>query len=281
MQEFDDEMFQEYANPASFDGSSLTVVEYPNPILRAPNADITDFDDKFKDLCAEFFSIMYAANGVGIAAPQLGLNIRLFVYNPDPTAPGALRKLGERVVANPRILDYCQRLGTEIDIEGCLSSRAECCRGDIRRAREIDVEYQDERGRLKRKKLRGFEARVFQHELDHLEGILHIDRQSESDRRKIKPFLDVLVEQHGPGGALEPSKPLSSLQPPPMTDADAEVMPLKGSGVTGERDATAEAARSPASAGAVQAKAAKAAGFGVGGGSGGASRKKKPKRRKK
>lgn len=212
--QFDAKLFERYANPPEFKGSERRIVEYPSPILRARNQEVTDFGPSFSKLCAEMFSIMYAANGVGIAAPQVGLNERLFVYNTDPTAPGALKKLGERVVANPRIMQYCKPW--ESDIEGCLSSRSECCCGQVTRSVQIDVEYQDERGRLKKKKLRGFEARVFQHEYDHIEGVLHIDRQLPSDRRRIQPFLDVLEEQHGPGGAPELDPDVAAtLQPPP------------------------------------------------------------------
>ena len=102
----------------------------------------------------------------------------------DPTAPPMLRKMAEVVVCNPKILEYSA--ATDIDIEGCLSSRSECCCGDIRRAKQIEVEYQDVRGRVKKKRLKGFEARVFQHEYDHVEGVLHIDRQSPADRAKIQ-----------------------------------------------------------------------------------------------
>ena len=259
---FDVDMFRKYANPATFEGSARTIVEFPSPILRAANAEVTAFDDEFAALCAEFFTIMYAANGVGIAAPQVGLNLRLFVYNTDPTAPGMLRKMGERVVANPRIVEYCQ--GTDVDIEGCLSSRSECCIGDIRRAKQLVVEYQDVRGQLQKKTLKNFEARVFQHEFDHLEGVLHIDRQCAADRRRIQPFLDVLAEQHGPGGALEPDpQKLANLQPPPLEKraaaADADGPPTRRTPPPPKpRPATTRAA--------AEGAAAKPGGFGSGGG---------------
>jgi len=216
VQEFDSDKFEQYANPPKFDGTELEIVEFPNPILRAENAEIIDFDDKLCALCTEMFAVMYGAKGVGLAAPQVGLNLKLFVYNPEPSVPNEfMRKLGERVVANPKIIEYCQR--TDVDIEGCLSSRAECCIGDVRRCSELRVEYQDERGAIKRKRLTGFEARVFQHEFDHVNGVLHIDRQAPADRRKIQPFLDVLIEQHGPGGALDlPAETLANLQPLPL-----------------------------------------------------------------
>lgn len=270
---FDPEMFNFYANPPTFEGTDLKIVEFPSRILRDENTPIVDFDDKLAELCKEMFSVMYAAKGVGIAAPQVGLNLKLFVYNTDPSAPGMLRRMGEHVVVNPKIVQYCQR--TETDIEGCLSSRAECCRGDICRAYEIDVEYQDERGRLKQKKLRGFEARVFQHEFDHINGVLHIDRQSPADRVRIQPFLDVLIDEHGPGGVLTPD-PVVLASLPPVVGAEPE-----------QKAAAAAAAATPAparqKAGAVASSngfggAAKTKGFGAGGGAGAAKPKKKKKR---
>ena len=259
---FDPEMFAKYANPPSFEGTGLQIVEFPSRILRDENAPIVDFDDKLNEICKEMFSVMYAASGVGLAAPQVGLNLKLFVYNTDPSAPGALRRMGEHAVINPKIVQYCQRTDTEI--EGCLSSRAECCRGDICRASEIDVEYQDERGRVKRKKLRGFEARVFQHEFDHINGVLHIDRQSPSDRTRIQPFLDVLIEEHGPGGVFTPD-PVVLASLPPVVGAEPE-------------QPKAATAAKPAP---VQKAAAAAANSNSNGFGGGAKTNAKPKKKKK
>jgi peptide deformylase len=258
MQQFDPAMFKQYANPESFEGTDLRITEYPNPVLRAPNVEVREFGEELATLCEHMFTVMYAANGVGIAAPQVGKNLRLFVYNPDPQAPGMLRKMGERVVVNPRVVEYCE--ATDEQIEGCLSSRSECCVGHVRRVKELSVEYTDVRGRLQKKKLKGFEARVFQHEFDHINGILHIDRQPAADRAKIQPFLDVLVEQHGPGGELEPDlQVLASLPPSPQ-----------GGGGGGEAAATQtprpkKASVTPrSSAEPDEAGAPKASGFGAG-----------------
>ena len=148
MQEFDEKMYDFYANPESYEGTSLTVTEYPNPVLRSVGAEISEFDDKLNTLCEEMFTVMYASQGVGLAAPQVGLSLQLFVYNTDPSAP--MKKMREAVVINPKIVDYREVADldswTDVDIEGCLSSRAECCRGHIRRAKQIEVEYQDVRG---------------------------------------------------------------------------------------------------------------------------------------
>ena len=67
--EFDAAKFKRYANPPKFEGSEKTIVEFPSPILRAANRDVTEFDDELAELAAEFMRIMYDANGVGVAAP--------------------------------------------------------------------------------------------------------------------------------------------------------------------------------------------------------------------
>ena len=148
MQEFDEKMYDFYANPEAYEGTSLTVTEYPNPVLRAVGAEIVEFDEKLNTLCEEMFTVMYESKGVGLAAPQVGKSLQLFVYNTDPSAP--MRKMREAVVINPKILDYREAADldawTDVEIEGCLSSRAECCRGHIRRAKQIEVEYRDVRG---------------------------------------------------------------------------------------------------------------------------------------
>jgi len=178
-------------NPSSFEGTDMTITEYPHPVLRRLSDDVKEFDDKLRRLINEMNTIMYAADGVGLAAPQIGLAVRLFVYNPtgDPT-----RLDSERIVVNPRILEYSSQV--DIDEEGCLSSRSGCCAGLVCRSKEIMVEYQNETGSKIRKKLIDFEARVFQHEYDHVEGILHFDRLCPEDRMKIQPQLDELIEEH-------------------------------------------------------------------------------------
>ena len=145
---FDQKMFDYYANPETFKDTTLTVMEFPNPVLREVGKPVTDFDDKLAKLCEDMFTILYDSKGVGLSAPQVGLSLRVFVYNTDPSSP--LRKMREVAVINPKITDYCAAgeldAWTDVDIEGCLSSRAECCRGHVRRAKVIEVEYQDVQG---------------------------------------------------------------------------------------------------------------------------------------
>ena len=197
-------------NPEAFEGSAMTITEYPMPVLRNPNANVTRFDDAFKQTCAEMMKIMYQADGVGLAATQVGIPERFFVYNPSGNADLGIL---ERIVVNPRIFEYGRE--TVVEEEGCLSTRSEDCAGEVARAREIWAEYQTVDGAVKRLKLRDFEARVFQHEYDHIEGVLHVDRLDAADRAKAQPTLDAMVEAHGPGGVadLDPAK-ASALVPP-------------------------------------------------------------------
>ena len=103
-------------NPGAVAGTNLRILEYPHPLLRAPNADVTEFDDELKQLTKEMFDIMYASRGVGLAAPQLGINKRLMVFNPE----GDPKKwLSELVLCNPEIEEYST--STALEEEGCLS----------------------------------------------------------------------------------------------------------------------------------------------------------------
>ena len=199
-------------NPEKFERSDLTITEWPLPVLRNTNNPVEDFDDDFRSLCSEMMDVMYQADGVGLASTQVGIDKRFFVYNPTGDRS---RKDFEVIVANPNIFEYSEQ--TETDEEGCLSSRSEECAGRVTRSSWIWVEYQDEEGRQKRKKLKGFEARVFQHEYDHIEGVLHFDRFSEKDRARIQPTLDLLLEAHGPGGITELSDEKKAALQPPLT----------------------------------------------------------------
>ena len=191
----------------------MTITEYPDPILRKRGADVVNFDENLRQTCKEMISIMYQAQGVGLAAPQVDLGLRLFVYNPsgDPKL-----KMMENIVCNPIVLEYSEEI--DVEDEGCLSSRSECCDGAVCRAKTLWVEYQDERGRKVKRKLRGFEARVFQHEYDHIRGILHLDRFCEEDRRRIQPELDIMVAEYDrDDGILDITPEIKdTLKPPPL-----------------------------------------------------------------
>eukprot|EP00547_Thalassionema_nitzschioides_P007240 CAMPEP_0194221524 /NCGR_PEP_ID=MMETSP0156-20130528/30777_1 /TAXON_ID=33649 /ORGANISM="Thalassionema nitzschioides, Strain L26-B" /LENGTH=238 /DNA_ID=CAMNT_0038951959 /DNA_START=238 /DNA_END=954 /DNA_ORIENTATION=- len=195
----------------------MSITEYPHPVLRKLADDIEPSElgtSDFLKLCDEMISIMYQASGVGLAAPQVGLSKRLFVYNHlgDPNKPEF-----ERIIVNPTILEYSD--GVELEDEGCLSSRSGQCQGCVCRASSVMVEYVDPvNGGKIRKRLNGFEARVFQHEYDHIDGILHFDRFCPEDRTAIQPKLDELLAAYTKDdGILEPDTTrYANLQPIPL-----------------------------------------------------------------
>mmetsp|Transcript_36476 Transcript_36476/g.44588 ORF Transcript_36476/g.44588 Transcript_36476/m.44588 type:complete len:254 (-) Transcript_36476:170-931(-) len=189
---------KEEVDPGAVAGTTLRIVKYPHPSLRAENMEISEDELRSGDiskLAKEMFLLMYAAEGVGLAAPQVGVNKRLMVYNPtgDKT-----KWLDETVLVNPRIVTFSD--GRDVDIEGCLSFPD--MNGDVERSKWIKVEAMSLKGKKMKKKFKGWEARIFQHEYDHLDGVVYIDRLSEEDRNEIQPKLDALVEGFGDGAAL-------------------------------------------------------------------------------
>lgn len=182
-------------NPGSVEGTELRVLEYPHPTLRAPNEEVTEFNAELRQLTREMFLLMYASRGVGLAAPQVGANKQLMVFNPE----GDPQKwMQEVVLCNPKIVE--RSTSANVEVEGCLSFPG--FTADVERAWTIKVEYQNVQGKKQKKKLTGWEARIFQHEFDHLSGTLYVDRLAEKERSRIQKHLDELVKAHGPGGAL-------------------------------------------------------------------------------
>ena len=212
-------------NPSSFSGTSYTITEFPNPILRrVPNSPITKFDDEFIAKTKEMLGIMYEAKGVGLAAPQIGLNELVFVYNPSDS------KNMERVVCNPKITKYSEE--TIVEEEGCLSLRSDETAGQVARSAWIETEYQNELGQLVRRRLKGFEARVFQHEYDHLKGLLCYDRFPPEDRNAVRKSIENLLGLYsGDDAVVDPDeeeakvmqpKPLSARWMPPLETEEEE-----------------------------------------------------------
>ena len=151
-------------NPGSVAGTNLEILIFPNDKLRTNNTEITDFDDKLAQLAKEMFLVMYAARGIGLAAPQVGVNKRLLVFNEKGSSS---QKMFERVFINPKILHMSH--DTAVDLEGCLSFPG--TEGNVVRSLRLHVEYADMRGEKRKMRLSGYAARIFQHEYDHLEGV--------------------------------------------------------------------------------------------------------------
>ena len=139
------------------------IITSENPILRQKAKKVHRFDASMQKLVDDMFETMHAAHGAGLAAPQIALSIRLFVaeYEENKIA-----------LFNPEII---KAEGEELGTEGCLSIPGYA--GDnIRRAASVVVKGQDVRGKPVRVKAEGWYARVLQHEIDHLDGILFLDR---------------------------------------------------------------------------------------------------------
>ena len=188
----------EEVDPGEVDGTDFRVLKYPHPALRAPNVEITEEELKsgeFSKIAKEMFLVMYATKGVGLAAPQVGINKRLMVFNQS----GDKKKwLEEVVMANPKIVEYSDAV--DVETEGCLSFPG--MDGDVMRSKWIKVEAQKLNGKKMKKKFIGWEARIFQHEYDHLDGIVYPDRLEEEGKGLVKERLGELVEEFGEGGSL-------------------------------------------------------------------------------
>ena len=187
---------KEEVDPGKVEGTDLQIVKYPHPSLRAENALVSEDElAALAPLAKEMFLLMYAAQGVGLAAPQVGVNQRLMVYNPSGDST---KWLDEVVLVNPRIVDRSE--ATDVETEGCLSFPD--MSGDVERHKWIKVEALNLKGRKIKKKYQGWEARIFQHEYDHLDGVVYIDRLTEEGRASVQPRLDELVDEFGEGGKL-------------------------------------------------------------------------------
>ena len=147
--------------------SKLQLVLYPAPSLQKPSAKVVNFDVA-KKLVPDIVDTMLAARGIGLAAPQIGQNIRFAIIHKD--ADPSLKD--HLVIINPKIFSA----GTEMDTEeeGCLSIPNAL--GLVPRHRKIKVRYTDVSGQEQKLKAVGLFARVLQHEVDHLDGVLFIER---------------------------------------------------------------------------------------------------------
>jgi peptide deformylase len=153
---------------------------YGDPILRRKAPPIDAFSPRIRDLAEAMFDCMYREAGVGLAAPQVGLETRLFVVDVEDDAGARVK----RAFANPVIVEQS---GAIVGEEGCLSIPG--VRADVKRAARVVVEAKDETGAPFRLEAEGLLARVIQHETDHLDGILFLDRLSAITRKLLEGKL--------------------------------------------------------------------------------------------
>jgi peptide deformylase len=153
------------------------IVKYGAPVLEQRAARVDKFDDELRQLCADMFISMYAANGVGLAAPQIGLGIQLSVID---TTNGK-NPNGKIVIANPEII---HTEGEQREEEGCLSLPG--FRASVVRPHYVTVRAHDAYGKEFEMRGEGMLARAFCHEIDHLHGVLFIQHVSMLKRDLIK-----------------------------------------------------------------------------------------------
>lgn len=149
------------------------IVRYGSPVLRENCEPVEKIDDRVKKLVRDMFDTLRKANGLGLAAPQVGVNLRVFIIDLTQVDFDA----EPLVFINPEIIE---KKGNVLGEEGCLSFPG--LYFDVPRAEEVVVEYQDLEGKRKRLKAFGMTARAIQHENDHLNGVLFVDYLSAAER---------------------------------------------------------------------------------------------------
>lgn len=162
------------------------ILTYPNPALRQKAKTVTRFDDSLKQLAADLVETMYAAPGAGLAANQIGVCLRVVVI--DVSAEKEEKK--HLVLVNPEIIE---KKGCLVDEEGCLSVID--LTANVERYSKLLVQAQDLDGKIWEFPAEDFFARVIQHELDHLKGILFIDHLSALKRSLYKRRLKKLLHE--------------------------------------------------------------------------------------
>lgn len=161
---------------------------YGDAVLRRRAAPVTRFDASLRGFTAALADTMIAAQGAGLAAPQVGVPLRIFVLagayagvlDPEQEHDTATERAAVEVVINPIVLE---RHGATTDLEGCLSIPG--IYAQVERARSLRLRYQDASGAWHERDATGLHAKAVQHELDHLEGVLFLDRLPEALRSEV------------------------------------------------------------------------------------------------
>jgi peptide deformylase len=176
--ERDEELREEAEADARRRLALAQIRQYGDPALRLRAHEVAEIDDDVRRLADRMVSLMHDARGVGLAATQVGVLRRLFVFQPDPEEDA-------KAVVNPVIAERADE--TESDTEGCLSLQG--VNVPVDRSTRVVLEGKDPNGDDVRFELEGYAARVAQHELDHLDGVLMIDRTDDEHRKEALAIL--------------------------------------------------------------------------------------------
>jgi peptide deformylase len=168
----------------------MDVLVYPDPILRRGGKTVTTFDAALRELSERMMEAMYVEGGVGLAAPQVGIEHKLLVLNP---AGDKKDRTGELVLCNPKLT---KKKGREFGEEGCLSFPG--IHAEVERWIDVTVSYQDLDGKEQTLATNGWIARIIQHEMDHLDGVFFVDRLTPADKLRVKAKLQELEDSYRP-----------------------------------------------------------------------------------
>jgi len=168
---------------------NLEIIHWPDPRLKAPGKRIEVFDERLKGLVDRMIELMYESNGVGLAAPQIGLNLQLFVARSPEQMDEA------RAYVNAELTELG---GTIISEEGCLSAPGITIK--TKRVGKIRIRAQDLKGEHFEQEADGLLARVWQHETDHCNGVVIVDRMSRLQRITCRRAIQELEEAHEQDG---------------------------------------------------------------------------------
>lgn len=180
----------------------LPIVAYDDPVLTKSAESVTENSEELQQLIDDMFDTMYGAEGVGLAAPQIGKSIRLFVMDADPmTEDEEQADYGPMTLINPEITLASEE--TSEYEEGCLSLPE--IKEKVRRPESITITFKDRNFRDQKLTVDQWIARVIQHEIDHLDGILFIDRLGSFRRRLLRSQLRQVAE-----GKIQTKYPLKT-----------------------------------------------------------------------
>lgn len=184
------------------------IIAYGHPVLREETRAVKQDEPNLKEIIQNMFETMYNAHGVGLAAPQVGLSLRIFVVDGSPM-DGMLRDDPQpmkgfiRVIINPEIIEESgDKWAFE---EGCLSIPD--LRAEVKRPEIVKIRYYNEDFEVQEEELSGLKARIIQHEFDHLEGVLFTDYLSGFQKQLLKSKLARISK-----GKISPSYPMKFYQ---------------------------------------------------------------------
>lgn len=169
--------------------TEVKLAMYPNPVLRKKCEDVLHFDDNLKSTIRRMFDTLYAKKVKALCAPQVYINKKIIIWN------GRYEKRkeeNEKIFINPTIIE--QSLIKKKFVESCLSSPK--IEGKVGRPVIVSISYFDICGNKHLKVLKGLYARLFQHEYDHLNGVLFFDRMTQNERKKVKAQLNQLRREY-------------------------------------------------------------------------------------